>query len=226
MRLKIGLLCIVLSCLLSACAGMGVHSNAQSSFEAGLALFNQGQYKEAMAHFQKATELDPNFAQAYLYLGRSYLNLRQWLDALPPLRTALRLSPEETQKEIVQLLIDALLGAATFHFKQGNFHASIDVLKEALELQPQSVQVAKQLVTSLFASGGELLSQGKAAEAIEAYREVAQLTPTNLEAYLGLARAFFQHGDYTKALSAVRDALKISPTNLDALSLLRQFQRR
>ena len=47
----------------------GLFSSAQNEFDAGLVLFNNGRYQEAAARFQKATELDPNFGRAYLYLG-------------------------------------------------------------------------------------------------------------------------------------------------------------
>jgi tetratricopeptide (TPR) repeat protein len=226
MRLKLGLLLIVTTGLLLSCAGLGIQPDAQSAFETGLALFNKGKYQKAIVHFQKATELDPNFSQGYLYMGRSYLNLSQWLDAVPPLRTALRLSPEETRKEVVPLLIDALLGAATMQLKQRNFQSSLDTLKEALELQPQSAPATQQLVTTLLVFGSSLLSQGKITAAIDVYTEATHLAPQNLEAYLGLARAFFRNGNTPQALTAAKTALRIAPTNLRALLMLRRLQER
>ncbi len=106
------LLVVAAMLMLASCAGLRIFSQAQSEFDQGLASFNHGRYEEAIPRFQKATEIDPNFAQAYLYLGRTYLSLRKWREAIPPLRTALRLSPDETEKEVSNLLIDALLGAA------------------------------------------------------------------------------------------------------------------
>ncbi|MBZ0157422.1 MAG: tetratricopeptide repeat protein [Alphaproteobacteria bacterium] len=111
MRIQKAAVLFVLISLLVSCAGFRI-SGAKSEFQEGLSLFNRGQYEAAIPHFQKATELDPDLGQAYLYLGRSYLSLRRWSQAITPLRTALRLSPEETRREISNLLIDALLGAA------------------------------------------------------------------------------------------------------------------
>ncbi len=101
---------IMIAFMLQSCAGVGVFSDAQSEFDRGLAFFNRGQYADAVPHFQKSTEYDPNYARAYLYLGRSYVNMRKWREAIPPLRTAYRISPEETQKEVIDILFDALLG--------------------------------------------------------------------------------------------------------------------
>ena len=123
--------------VLNSCAGIGVFSSAQNEFKIGHDLFNRGQYEEAINHFNKSTELDPTFGRPYIYLGRSYVNLMRWHEAIPPFRTALRLTPEETKQEIVNIMIDALLAVAISDFREGNFRASIDSLKEALNLRSQ-----------------------------------------------------------------------------------------
>jgi tetratricopeptide (TPR) repeat protein len=205
---------------------MAVRSDVQSTFEQGLALFNQGKYEDAMPHFTQATQLDPEFARAYLYLGRTYLNLARWQEALAPLRTALRLAPAETKGEVVDLLIDALMGAATQQTKQGNLKAAIPLFKEVLQLQPQFAQATQHLVTTLLALGSQMLAQGNIDQALDAYMETTHLAPDNFNAYLGLAHAFLQQRDWRKALAAVRSALRLSPSSLDALSLLQQIQTR
>lgn len=211
---------------LTACTDLAVRSDAQSTFQQGLALFNQGQYQEAIPRFMQTTQLDPDFDRAYLYLGRAFLNLGRWQNAIPPLRTALRLAPEQTKQEVLSLLIDALMGAATHHVQQNDLQAAIPLFKEALKLRPQFAPATRQLVVTLLALGNQLLSQGKAGEALDAYLETTHLAPDNLDAYLGLARVFLQQGDGSKALAAVRSALRLSPSSLDALSLLQQLQKR
>lgn len=84
---------------------------AETEFEAGLVRFNEGMYEKAIPHFRRATECDPKSARAYLYLGRCYLSLGRFLEAIPPLRAALELSPSQSGKEIYNLLLDALIGA-------------------------------------------------------------------------------------------------------------------
>ena len=212
-----------------SCAGMNLADSSQSAFEAGLALFNQGQYADAIPHFVKATELDPEFGRAYLYLGRSHLNLRQWSAALPPLRTAFQLSPQETKQEALQILLDALIGAGGALLAQGNFRESVSLFREALSLAPESERVKTPLVDALLQSGTQLLSQGKALDAVAAFREVTQLTPQSFQGYLGLARSLWQSGDVLKALAAAQSALQLAPNSSEALSvfaLLNQLQKR
>jgi tetratricopeptide (TPR) repeat protein len=213
------ILVLVSMFVLCSCAGLFIGLDAQREFEKGLALFNAGNYEQAVPHFMKATELEPEFGRAYLYLGRSYLNLRRWLDAIPPLRTAYRLSPTETKKEALDILMDALLAAATDAFKRGNFRGALSHLREGLALSPQSAPFQNQLVDSLIGFGGQLLSQGKFGEAISAYTEVIDLSPNQFDAYLGLAKAFFKQGNVMQALQAAQKAAKINPSSGEAQSL-------
>jgi len=99
---------LVVSLLLS-CAGLKSKTDVQEEFDLGLSLFNRGKYDDALLHFEKATELDPKFGLAYLYIGKSCLNLGKWREAVPSLRTAYRLAPEETKEEVINMFMDFLL---------------------------------------------------------------------------------------------------------------------
>lgn len=106
--LSIVLMFILLNSIVS-CAGFQSKREAGEEFDKGSSLFNRGHYEEAVTHFTHATEIEPEFGRAYLYLARSYLNLGKWNEAFPSLRTAFRLSPEESKEEIADIIIDYLL---------------------------------------------------------------------------------------------------------------------
>ncbi|MBN2467215.1 MAG: tetratricopeptide repeat protein [Deltaproteobacteria bacterium] len=211
--------------MLCSCATLGIVSEARREFDQGMALFNRGQYEEALSRFQRATEADPDFAEAYLYLGRSCLNTGQWLEAIDPLRTALRLSPEKTRKEVLSILVDALLGAAASELQKGRFDTSIAFLKEVLTLQPQSEKARNELFRALLTHGETLLSRKRPAEALSAFTEAVRIDPGSSSAYLGLARAFLPNGDIRGAFQSVKDALRIDPTNEQALLLIKELMR-
>jgi tetratricopeptide (TPR) repeat protein len=103
----------------SACATVG-HFRGEDSFARGLALFNQGRFAASTPHFEAATREDPEFAQAYFYLGRAYISESRWRAAIQPLRTAFRLAPEESKQEIMNLLVDATFAAALNDFHLGD----------------------------------------------------------------------------------------------------------
>jgi len=106
--------------LTSACATLGRFGPGYDSFNRGLSLFNQGRFAESVEPLEDATRRDPEFAEAYLYLGRAYISQSRWRDAIQPLRTAFRLSPRQSQQEIMNLLVDAMFAAALNDFHLGN----------------------------------------------------------------------------------------------------------
>jgi tetratricopeptide (TPR) repeat protein len=109
-----------IACLFS-CAGIQT-MQAQSEFDEGLTLFNRGRYDEAIPHFEKATEVDPDFA-------RSYMNIGKWKEAVPPLRTAYRLSPDETKKEVTDMILDIILRKGSL-IDQGSKSDILDLLRQ------------------------------------------------------------------------------------------------
>lgn len=106
--------------LVSSCASLGRFGPGRSNFELGMALFNQGRFAAAIPYFEDATHEDPNYAPAYLYLGRALISQSNWRAAIQPLRTAFRLSPRDAQEEIINLIIDAGFAAALNDFHLGD----------------------------------------------------------------------------------------------------------
>ena len=213
--------------LLSTCSMVpGIFSSAQNEFDEGLVLFNSGRYQEAAARFQKATELDPNFGRAYLYLGRSYVNLKSWRQAIQPLRTAYRLIPEESKGEVLSILVDALFAVGLDAVKSGDFLSAIGSFREVLELQPTAEKAKSELVSALVAHGAALLSGGNVAQAISQYTEAVKLAPHSFDAVFGLAKAFFKNGEFFKALQTAEEAVRFRPANRDLQSLIQELRQK
>ncbi|HEX2243190.1 MAG TPA: hypothetical protein VHK27_08075 [Gammaproteobacteria bacterium] len=124
--------CTIALVLLSSCATLRGLTPGHDSFQEGMASFNQGQFNSAIHHFRKSTLENPNSAQAFLYLGRSYINAGSWRSAIQPLRTAFRLSPHEARDEIMNLIVDAVFAAATMDSRSGESGSSGDRYKDLL----------------------------------------------------------------------------------------------
>jgi tetratricopeptide (TPR) repeat protein len=86
---KTAILGLVLCGLLATSCSVRLYG-FHSTFDEGLALFNQGQFEASIPYFKRASEQDPYDAQAYLYLGRAHLSVRQWREAIQPMRCLLR----------------------------------------------------------------------------------------------------------------------------------------
>src|SRR4026209_2948574 len=63
-------------------------TQAKELLDEGLRLVDAGQLSQAAEAFQRAITLDPEYAEAYSSLGRTYFKLRQWQKALDNLHRA------------------------------------------------------------------------------------------------------------------------------------------
>ena len=221
--ISLGIVMVLASLMCVSCAGLMVSGEAQSAFDKGLVFFNQGQFAEAIPYFEKAVSLEPDFYQAYLYLGRSQLNLRNYGKALSSLRTAYRLSPEDFKKQTLDILIDALLGAAFSELKEGNFQTSMSYIREALSVEPGSKRIRDDLSAVLVAVATELFKSGNVREAIKEYTEAIKANPDNSGAYVGLAKALFKSGDFLKALDAAQKAISLDPDSKEKVGVIKEL---
>jgi tetratricopeptide (TPR) repeat protein len=72
----------------------GVSTAGAQHMQAGVDARKQGQVDVAIKEFQKATESDPNLAEAFLDLGEVYLETHDYPAAVIALKRALELNPE------------------------------------------------------------------------------------------------------------------------------------
>jgi tetratricopeptide (TPR) repeat protein len=74
---------------------------AKSPFKArphnnlGVALKRQGQVNEAIEHFKKTIEIDPQFTEAYNNMGNAYMDIGRSEEAVRQYRSALNLAPND-----------------------------------------------------------------------------------------------------------------------------------
>lgn len=216
---------IMILMLSVSCAGLGISSTARSEFQKGLSLFNQSRYAEAIPYFRSATEEEPEYYEAYLYLGRSFINTGQYASSLGPLRTAYRLSPEKARGEVLDILIDSLFNIATSSLKSGDTSRFQSGLNEILELKGGSDAVKSNIADDLIRFASSEMQNGNYGVAISAFREVLNLAPNSFEAYLGLANAYFSEGNILKAISNAKKALQINPESSEALSIYNNFSQ-
>src|SRR6202166_4048094 len=75
-------------------AGQAGTSDAIPHLQAGLEARKQHQIEAEIAEFRKATESDPNLADAFVNLGAAYMEKRDYGAAIAPLKRALELNPD------------------------------------------------------------------------------------------------------------------------------------
>jgi tetratricopeptide (TPR) repeat protein len=75
-------------------AGQAGTSDAMQHLQAGLEARKQHQVETEITEFRKATESDPNLADAFVNLGSAYMEKHDYGAAIAPLKRALELSPD------------------------------------------------------------------------------------------------------------------------------------
>jgi len=207
----------------TSCSGLRTGGSALAQFEKGLSLFNRGRYENAATHFIRATELDPDYTKAYIYLGRSYIGLKQWHSALHPLRTAYRISPDQAKKEVSNLLIDTLFTLVISEIRKGNFDGSNAYLSEYLDLNKTLGSSNNQIVSFLITFAAQELKRGNLTNTVSALKLALNIDPKNSDAYIGLGRAYFKDGRMFDALNNIRKAILLDPSNKEAGDLFNQY---
>lgn len=216
---------VVLTAFLFSCAGAFISPAVRADFETGLALFNQGKFTEALPLFEKATAAEPDYYEAQLYLGRTYLSMKNFAMAIPSLRAAYRLSPQDFKGQIVDILIDALLGAAFAEVKKGNYEDSLSYLRELMSVEPRAAKVKEEISSALVAVAMSLFMKGEVRDAVKLFSDAIKENPDNARAYLGLARALLKTGAIPDAIDAARKALSLDPTSSEAFNVMKDIMR-
>jgi tetratricopeptide (TPR) repeat protein len=107
----------------------------------GLALAERGRVDEAIAHFQQAVEIKPDYANAHQNLGVALVGQGQFDAAIVHFRKALELKPDFPD------ITHNNLGIALA--RRGQFDEAIAHFRKALELRPDYAEARKNLDLAL-----------------------------------------------------------------------------
>ena len=113
-------------------------------------------YPEAIESLQRATQMNPSFADAYALLGGIHTYMGESAKSIPLLRTAMRLEPEGGY------LYFLLLGRA--YFFEGDFEQALINLRAALARNPADLEAHIYLAAALMASGNRSAAEWEAQE--------------------------------------------------------------
>ncbi len=174
-----------------------------------------GKLKEAGAEWKKIIELNPQALEAYLQLGRLYLqrNLSgKGIEILEKGRelalrgAGLYLLPRSISgdyRKEVQRGIYFLLGLA--YTEKGNYDKAVSRYREYLNLDPNNAVVH-------FYLAADLDKQGQTKEAVSELKKAIKLNPDNAEALNYLGYLYAEQGiNLNESLDLLKKALKLKP---------------
>ena len=162
-------------------------------------------WQQAIEHFRKAIELDPNFASAYTGLADTYLVAGAYGVFTP--REALTEGKAAAQKAVQ--LNDNLAGghyalATAYTWYDWDWNNAEKEFQRALALNPDDA-----LGRNWY--GGYLSLLGRHSEAIDQHERARQLEPFSLVINANLARALYWGRRYDEAIAHARSTLDLDP---------------
>jgi Flp pilus assembly protein TadD len=156
---------------------------ARSYTNLGNAFYDLGNPGQAQVCYQKATQIDPGFAEARNNLGMALVRLNQLDEALASYREAVRLKTDYT---------DAYYNLGFLFINRAQWDDAVAVLQQAVRLQPDHADAYALLAYALC----EL---ARAEEAAHCFQEVVRLKPNCADAHWGLTYIRLLQGDFDKA---------------------------
>jgi len=189
--------------------------------------------EEAKQYLEKAVELDPQFAVAYLYLSHVYAELqRRGDERIELVRKAKEFSEKATEKEKLYILAqyastiegdskkqtriykeliekypnekDAHFELGSIYQNRGKFTNAIEEYQKALELAPTDGYILNQL-------GYAYSDMGVYEKAVEYFQKYATLFPEEANPVDSMAEQYFRMGRLDEAIANYKKALEIKP---------------
>ena len=159
-----------------------------------------GRFKQAIASYQRALAIKPDYAEAHNNLGVALRDLGKLEEAVTSCTKALKFKPDYAEAH-------NNLGTALYSL--GKLEEAVISYTKALELKPDYVEAHNNLGTALY-------DLGKLEEAVTSYTKALELKPDYVEAHNNLGVALRDLGKLEEAVTSCTKALKFRPDYAEA----------
>jgi DNA-binding winged helix-turn-helix (wHTH) protein/TolB-like protein/cytochrome c-type biogenesis protein CcmH/NrfG len=158
---------------------------------------------QCIQYFEKAIQLDPNYAEAYVGLARAYNDL------------STPLPPEESRQKVRSLLKRALGlddKLADAHALLGSISQDDDDWPTADSETQRAIQLDKNSQQAHWSRSGYLSAMGLYSEAIDEAKRAVELDPFSRKAATVVGRRLSEAGQYDQAIACLREAVRMDPS--------------
>jgi tetratricopeptide (TPR) repeat protein len=161
--------------------------SAESHYELGRILFEQGSYLASVEQFKATEALSPAFVKAYHNLGLAYAALGENAKALAEFQKALALNAQSSNPSAWPLI-----DFGTYYNLQSDFANAQKVLKQAIEIDGRWDQAYSELAKAYR-------GLGETENAIASFKRAIAINPNKLEYHYSLAALYRKAGEPTAA---------------------------
>ncbi len=165
-------------------------SSAERFYSQGVAQLSRDDYARALQFFERATELDPNYPEAWYQAGFCYGVLGRHQDALKASRQAAKLRPEWAE---------AFVNIGASSYSLGQYKEAVDAYRLALRIDDNA--------DTQYSLGLTLNKLNRTDEEVLAYRRAITMKPDHANALERLGAAYFKQKRYSESAQAY-DQLK------------------
>lgn len=189
--------------------------NALAFYQEGVRLLKGKQVDAAIEKFNAAIQKNPEYSDAYRYLGIAYGQKKLWEEASQVLQKAIMYKPDD-------LMSLKNLGIA--YLRQNRFSDAEPVLHQALQYAPDDEKVKSFL--KIVDRGKQQAQQTAETEQASSPSEIASVEekiPSNLptmphnpvQEFLDKGTEFLENAQYNKAIEAFEEAARLAPNSSD-----------
>ncbi len=183
---------------------------ALAMYEKGNQLFVEKNFEEAVTLFKEFLEKNPTFYQVNINIGRCYMELNDYNNAIASFQLVLdKIQEEKGSFEGEENAVNALASMGETYMKKGEFDQARKILKQAIEIFPEEETLA-------FKIGEIYFKQGDTEHGIEYYKISTQIREDWGPPHRQLGYAYLNKGEYQLALESFKKFLQVDPDSSQA----------
>ena len=179
-------------------------AKAVELFRDGLSFLSKDDCQSALPYFQKATDADSGYAEAWAQAGFCHEKLGRHTEAIEASRKAVSIRPSAESYFNI--------GLANYYLKQ--YREAETAYRQAIKLDPYNAADA------YYALGMNYREWGQFDDEVSAYKHAIRLRPDYANAYDRLGQRYLQLKKYPEAIEAFKQLSMLKPGDANAQNSL------
>ena len=188
--------------------------SARTHFRQGFRKLMSREYNAAIADYDQAIRLKPEFAEAYNVRGHAKSFLARYDSAIADYNQAIRLLPEFTDPELSMGKVKGYQ-VETYYYR-GHAKYFLARYDSAIADYDQAIRLSPEFAGPYYYRGHAKYSLARYDSAIADYDQAIRLSPEFAEAYYARGRANYSLAQYNLAIADYDQAIRLSPEFAEA----------